>query len=209
MSVSVRPFLMFEGRAEEAMRLYVSLLPGSEVLDIERYGPGSPGKEGTVMRAMFKVAGQLVQCTDSFVHHAFTFTPSFSFFVDCESEAQLETLWKTLSESGSVMMPLDNYGFSRRFGWLGDRFGVSWQLNLPYGLPRMGFVIRGSRFASSPRDEPLVPALLAAVARRAGCVHGLDGHPRGSLRRRAAVLRQAESPRPIVDRAEVVLPLHL
>ena len=131
MSVAVRPFLMFEGKAEEAMQTYVSLVPGSKIIELQKYGPGSPGKEGTVMRGVFSVAGQVVQCTDSFVHHAFTFTPSFSFFVDCESEAQLETLWKTLSEGGSVMMPLDNYGFSRRFGWLGDRFGVSWQLNLP------------------------------------------------------------------------------
>jgi predicted 3-demethylubiquinone-9 3-methyltransferase (glyoxalase superfamily) len=131
MSVSVRPFLMFEGRAEEAMNLYVSLLPGSEILDIRRYGAGGPGPEGTVMHATFSVAGQVVRCSDSFVKHAFTFTPSFSFFVDCESEAQLESLWKILSDGGSAMMPLDNYGFSRRFGWLGDRFGVSWQLNLP------------------------------------------------------------------------------
>jgi predicted 3-demethylubiquinone-9 3-methyltransferase (glyoxalase superfamily) len=122
---------MFEGKAEEAMNLYVSLLPGSEIVDIKRYGPGGPAQEGTVMLGTFTLAGQMVKCTDSFVKHAFTFTPSFSFFVDCESEVQLESLWKTLSEGGSAMMPLNNYGFSRRFGWLSDRFGVSWQLNLP------------------------------------------------------------------------------
>jgi predicted 3-demethylubiquinone-9 3-methyltransferase (glyoxalase superfamily) len=131
MSVAVRPFLMFEGNAEEAMNTYVSVVPGSKIIDLEKYGAGGPGKEGTVMRGTFSVAGQVVQCTDSPIKHAFTFTPSFSFFVDCESEAQLESLWAALSEGGSTMMPLDNYGFSRRFGWLGDRFGVSWQLNLP------------------------------------------------------------------------------
>ena len=130
MSVVVRPFLMFEGQAEEAMRTWVSLVPGSEILEIQRYGAGGPGKEGSVTRATFSVAGQVVECTDSFVKHAFTFTPSFSFFVDCESDEQLEKLWSALSEGGSAMMPLDNYGFSRRFGWLSDRFGVSWQLNL-------------------------------------------------------------------------------
>ena len=51
--------------------------------------------------------------------------------VECESEMQQDTLWAALIEDGSAMMPLDNYGFSRRFGWLADRFGVSWQLNLP------------------------------------------------------------------------------
>ena len=131
MSVAVRPFLMFEGNAEEAMNTYVSVVPGSKIIDVEKYGAGGPGKEGTVMRGTFSVAGQVVQCTDSPIKHAFTFTPSFSFFVDCESEAQLESLWAALSEGGGTMMPLDNYGFSRRFGWLSDRFGVSWQLNLP------------------------------------------------------------------------------
>ncbi len=131
MSVAVRPFLMFEGNAEEAMNTYVSVVPGSKIIDLEKYGAGGPGKEGTVMRGTFAVAGQVVQCTDSPIKHAFTFTPSFSFFVDCESEAQLESLWAALSEGGGTMMPLDNYGFSRRFGWLSDRFGVSWQLNLP------------------------------------------------------------------------------
>ena len=131
MSMTVRPFLMFEGQAEAAMSLYVGLMPGSRILDVERYGAGGPGKEGTIKRALFSVAGQVVQCTDSFVTHGFSFTPSISFMVDCESEAQLETLWVALIEGGSAMMPLDNYGFSRRFGWLADRFGVSWQLNLP------------------------------------------------------------------------------
>lgn len=131
MSVVVRPFLMFEGRAEEAMRLWVSLIPGSEIQVIDRYGAGGPGKEGSVMRGLCSIGGQVVQCTDSFIQHGFTFTPSFSFWVDCESETQLADVWAALSEGGAAMMPLDNYGFSRRFGWLSDRFGVSWQLNLP------------------------------------------------------------------------------
>jgi predicted 3-demethylubiquinone-9 3-methyltransferase (glyoxalase superfamily) len=131
MSATVRPFLMFEGQAEEAMRTWVSLVPGSEILDIKRYGAGGPGKEGSVMVGLVSIGGQVVQCTDSPIKHAFTFTPSFSFFVDCESDAQLDGLWTALSEGGQAMMPLDNYGFSRRFGWLSDRFGVSWQLNLP------------------------------------------------------------------------------
>jgi len=130
MTAKVRPFLMFEGQAEEAMRAWVSLIPGSEILEITRYPAGGPAPEGSVMRGMASIGGQVVQCTDSFVKHGFTFTPSFSFFVDCESNEQLETLWAALSESGQVMMPLDDYGFSRRFGWCSDRFGVSWQLNL-------------------------------------------------------------------------------
>jgi predicted 3-demethylubiquinone-9 3-methyltransferase (glyoxalase superfamily) len=131
MSVVVRPFLMFEGRAEEAMTLYVRVVPGSQIVEVERYGPEGPGKDGTIKRALFSVGGQVVQCVDSFVAHGFTFTPSISFMVECESESQLDALWSALIEGGSALMPLDNYGFSRRFGWLNDRFGVSWQLNLP------------------------------------------------------------------------------
>jgi predicted 3-demethylubiquinone-9 3-methyltransferase (glyoxalase superfamily) len=69
-------------------------------------------------------------CIDSPVKHPFSFTPSMSLFVDCESEAELEAVFVQHSTGGSVLMPLDNYGFSTRFGWVNDRFGESWQLNL-------------------------------------------------------------------------------
>jgi predicted 3-demethylubiquinone-9 3-methyltransferase (glyoxalase superfamily) len=62
--------------------------------------------------------------------HAFTFTPSTSVFVECESQAELDSVFGRLSEGGSVLMPVGNYGFSTRFGWVQDRFGLSWQLNL-------------------------------------------------------------------------------
>jgi predicted 3-demethylubiquinone-9 3-methyltransferase (glyoxalase superfamily) len=131
MGVTVRPFLMFEGCAEEAMNLYVSLFPGGEVLDVVRYGPDGPGAAGSVMKASFSVGGQTILCTDSFVHHDFTFTPASSLFVDCESEEEIERLAAALGEDGAVLMPLGEYGFSRRFTWVNDRYGVSWQLNLP------------------------------------------------------------------------------
>ncbi len=132
MSTTVRPFLMFQdGNAEEAMNFYVSLFPGSTVTDVARYGPGGPGAEGTILKAAFTLAGQTVLCIDSFVRHDFTFTPAFSFFVDCESEDDVRRLSSALAEGGQVLMPLDNYGFSRLFTWVGDRYGVSWQLNLP------------------------------------------------------------------------------
>jgi predicted 3-demethylubiquinone-9 3-methyltransferase (glyoxalase superfamily) len=122
---------MFQGSAEEAMRFYVSLFPRSEVRQISLYGPGEPGAAGTVKRADFTVAGQDLICIDSPVKHAFTFTPAMSLFVDCESEDELQQAFDALSKGGGVLMPLNNYGFSRKFGWVNDRFGVSWQLNLP------------------------------------------------------------------------------
>ena len=69
MARKISPFLMFEGQAEDAMRFYVSLFPGSEVIRLERYGPGEPGAEGSVKRADFVLAGQAVICIDSPVKH--------------------------------------------------------------------------------------------------------------------------------------------
>lgn len=68
---------------------------------------------------------------DSAAQHQFNFTPSMSLFVGCETEEELDLLFGALSEAGQVLMPLDDYGFSRRFAWVNDRFGASWQLNLP------------------------------------------------------------------------------
>lgn len=132
MAQSVETFLMFnEGNAEEAMNFYLSLFPGSSVTSLERFGTGEAGKEGSIKSGKIEIAGQKLVCFDSPVKHAFTFTPSVSLFVTCEDEAELDRLFTQLSENGRVLMPLDNYGFSKKFGWTDDRFGVSWQLNLP------------------------------------------------------------------------------
>ena len=130
MSDQVLPFLMFEGRAEEAMRFYVSLFPESRLVEIARYGKGAPGLEGSVSRATFIIAGQTIMCTDSTVKLAFTFTPATSLFVHCKSKARMRNLVEKLSEGGKVFMPLDNYGFSKLFAWVADKFGVSWQLSM-------------------------------------------------------------------------------
>jgi predicted 3-demethylubiquinone-9 3-methyltransferase (glyoxalase superfamily) len=121
---------MFYGVAEEAMSFYVSLFRGSEVRNVERYGPGEQGAEGSIKIADFTVGGQQFRCIDSPVKHAFSFTPAISIFVECEDEAELDKTFEELSAGGEVLMPVGDYGFSRKFGWVNDRFGVSWQLNL-------------------------------------------------------------------------------
>jgi predicted 3-demethylubiquinone-9 3-methyltransferase (glyoxalase superfamily) len=126
----VRPFLMFEGKAEEAMNFYVSLFADAEVLDIVRYGPTGPGTEGSVMKASFRIGRQTVMCTDSTVKHAFSFTPAFSLFIECDSEDQIHRLYSQLVAGGEALMAIGEYGFSRKFGWVNDRYGVSWQVNL-------------------------------------------------------------------------------
>lgn len=128
---SVTPFLMFQGNAEEAMNHYISIIEDSEITSITRYGPNQPGAEGSVMHATFSLKGQTFMCIDSNVKHDFTFTPSFSIYLTCESEAEIEKVYGALIDGGGAMMPLDNYGFSQKFGWIADKFGVSWQLNLP------------------------------------------------------------------------------
>jgi predicted 3-demethylubiquinone-9 3-methyltransferase (glyoxalase superfamily) len=125
----VTTFLMFDGRAEEAMNFYVSLFRG-QVTRLEKYGPGEPGKEGSIKKADFILAGHRLACIDSPIKHAFTFTPSISLFVECADEAEFDRACAALSVGGAVLMPPGNYGFSSKFAWLNDRFGVSWQLNL-------------------------------------------------------------------------------
>lgn len=126
------PFLMFQGgKAEEAMNYYTSLIEDSKITSIVRYGANESGDEGTVMQATFTLKGQDFMCIDSNVTHQFDFTPSFSIYVDCDTEEELDVLYHKLMEEGQALMPLGDYGFSQKFGWINDRFGVSWQLNLP------------------------------------------------------------------------------
>ncbi len=127
---SMLPFLMFTGQAEEAIAYYKTIFPDVEITSLVKYKAGEAGAEGTIKTAKFVVAGQTVMCTDSPPVHDFTFTPSFSFFVECEDLDSLKERFGKLSEGGKVMMPLNNYGFSEQFGWCSDKFGVSWQLNL-------------------------------------------------------------------------------
>lgn len=127
----VIPFLMFQdGKAEEAMNFYTSLVEDSEITSIVRYGANESGDEGTVMQATFTLKGQEFMCIDSNVKHGFSFTPSFSIYATCDSEEEIENLYQRLGEGGQALMPLGNYGFSKKFGWVNDRFGVSWQINL-------------------------------------------------------------------------------
>jgi len=112
------------------MSFYVATIPDSRVISIERYGGGGPGPAGSVKVAKLTIGDLSVMCCDSYVNHAFTFTPSMSLFVTCTSEAELDRLTEELGSGGALLMPPGNYGFSRKFAWISDRFGVSWQLNL-------------------------------------------------------------------------------
>lgn len=125
MAKRIRTHLMFEGKAEEAINFYVSLFDSAEMGDVQKY------ENGTIMQAELNLGGHELIVIDSPISHDFTFTAATSIFVDCESEAELDRLFEALGQNGNVFMPLADYGFSQKFGWVSDRFGVSWQLNLP------------------------------------------------------------------------------
>lgn len=125
------PFLMFDGQAEEAMIFYVSLFKDSKIISINRYDKNGPGPVGKVQLAKFALRDQEFLCIDSFIQHAFSFTPAISIFVDFDNEEELKNVFQEFSIGGKILMDLDDHGFSKKFAWVDDKFGVSWQLNLP------------------------------------------------------------------------------
>jgi predicted 3-demethylubiquinone-9 3-methyltransferase (glyoxalase superfamily) len=123
------PFLMFQGEAKNALALYREAFGDYEELLLQEHADGA--QAGQIAMARIRIAGLEIMLYDSAPIHGFTFTPSTSTFIVCDDEAQLRRLAQVLGEGGAVMMPIDNYGFSTLFTWIADRFGVSWQLNLP------------------------------------------------------------------------------
>ena len=123
-------FLMFEGKAEEAINFYLSLFSDSEIVNITRYSKNEPGAEGSIKLATILLHGQEFMFIDSPAKHDFTFTPSISIYVNCGTEEEIDNLFNKLSQDGKIFMPLATYPFSKKFGWTNDKYGVSWQLNL-------------------------------------------------------------------------------
>lgn len=126
------PCLWFDDQGEQAAEFYTSLFPDSRILSTTRYGKegsevhGRP--EGSVMTADFRLAGQRFLALNA--GPVFKFTPAASFFVVCESEAEVDALWAALGEGGQTLMELGGYDWSEKYGWLSDRFGLSWQISL-------------------------------------------------------------------------------
>lgn len=118
------------GKAEEAIRLYISLFPNSEITYLDRYGPGESDPEGTLKFASFTLNGQEYMAIDSAYAHAWGFNPSISIYVRCETDEEIERLYSALSEGGMAMMPMGDYGFARKYAWVSDRYGITWQLKL-------------------------------------------------------------------------------
>ncbi|WP_242359901.1 VOC family protein [Anaeromyxobacter sp. SG17] len=120
----ITPFLWFDGKAEEAARFYTSVFKGSKLGAITRYGEAGPGPKGSVMTAMFEVAGQEFIALNG--EPIFKFTPAISFVVNCETQQEVDEYWEKLSAGGST----------NQCGWLTDRYGVSWQI-VPTAMERL------------------------------------------------------------------------
>lgn len=112
----ITPFLWFNDKAEEAMNFYVTIFKNSKTGTITRYGEAGPGLKGAVMSATFQLEGQEFMALNG--GPEFTFSPAISFFVNCESQEEVDHLWEKLSEGGE----------KQRCGWLRDKYGVSWQI---------------------------------------------------------------------------------
>lgn len=120
------------GKAKEAIEFYTSLFANSEIKKIEYFKTNEFGeKEDHVKYAIFTLDGQEYMAAESSLEHNFTFTPAMSIFVNCKNEEEIISLYQTISKGGKTMMPLDSYDFSKKFCWIVDKYGVSWQLNLP------------------------------------------------------------------------------
>lgn len=112
----ITPFLWFDGQAEEAMNFYVSIFKNSKIGKVSRYGEHGPGPKGSVMSATFVLEEQDFYALNG--GPMFKFSPAISFFVSCETQAEVDELWAKLSAGGAP----------NRCGWLQDKFGVSWQI---------------------------------------------------------------------------------
>ena len=112
----IYPCLWFNGVAKKAAEFYCSVFNNSIITS------------DNGLAVIFESSGQKFMCLNG--GPEFTFNPSVSFFVICETEEETDKTWKALSEGGTELMPLDKYDWSTRYGWIQDRFGISWQLSL-------------------------------------------------------------------------------
>lgn len=113
----VIPFLWYDGQAEEAIKFYTSTFPNSQILQIKKWGEGSPFPSNWVMQGSIIINGLHVYLFDA--GPQFKFNESVSFFVTCQTQAEIDHYWNTLSSNG---------GSTSQCGWVKDKFGLSWQV---------------------------------------------------------------------------------
>lgn len=117
MQQKIVAFLWFDNNAEEAVEFYCSVFKNAKVGDVVRYGDAGPGPKGSVVTATFELEGQRFVALNG--GPQFKFTEAVSFYVDCESQDEVDYYWDRLTADG---------GSESQCGWLKGKFGLSWQI---------------------------------------------------------------------------------
>jgi predicted 3-demethylubiquinone-9 3-methyltransferase (glyoxalase superfamily) len=112
----ITPFLWFDDYLERALKFYTSIFKRSKIISIERFGGAETGQKGKVITATFEIEGQQFMALQG--GPMFKFSPAVSFFVSCETQREVDCLWRRLSTGGR----------KQQCGWLQDKFGISWQI---------------------------------------------------------------------------------
>ena len=113
---NITPFLWFNANAEEAVGFYVSLFPDSKIVETSRWGDSGPLPKGTLLSATFELRGQRFMAMNAGQERMYS--EAISFFVDCETQEEVDRYWNALCEGGTP----------QPCGWLKDKYGVSWQI---------------------------------------------------------------------------------
>ena len=149
--------LWFDNQAEEAVDFYTSVFKNSKSNQSSHYGEegydihGKPA--GSVLSVDFQLANHRFLALNGGPN--FHFNPAISFYVTCKTDKEIIQLWSKLADSGSPMMALDAYPFSEKYGWIEDKFGVSWQLILPFKNQN-----------SSHKEHKIAPCLMFASSQQ-------------------------------------------
>jgi predicted 3-demethylubiquinone-9 3-methyltransferase (glyoxalase superfamily) len=119
------PHLWFDTQAKEATALYVSLFPNSKIENVNTIS-GTPSGDTDIVT--FELASLPFMAISAGPY--FKFNPAISFFVTFETEAEIEKVWNALIDGGKALMPFQTYPWAKKYGWLEDKYGLSWQLSL-------------------------------------------------------------------------------
>jgi predicted 3-demethylubiquinone-9 3-methyltransferase (glyoxalase superfamily) len=179
----ITPSLWFDTNCEEAMNFYVSVFPDSKIVDVQYYPEDAQdehlqGMDGKVLHGEFELCGQAFVALDG--GPVFTFNPSKSFMILCKTAEEADAYWQKLSDGDSqVLMELGEYPFSPRYGWIQDKFGLSWQV----------------MFADAPRSElpKIVPAIMFIHGNAGKAEEARDFYLKTFKRSQAGVLSRYES----------------
>ena len=147
----ITPFLWFDNQAEEAANFYTSIFKNSKILGMSRYGEAGPGPAGSAMTVSFQLEGQEFTALNG--GPEFNFTEAISFYVNCETQAEVDELWDKLTEGGQEV----------QCGWLKDKFGLSWQI-IPTAL---------SEYLSDPDPVKAQAAMKAMLQMKKIDIEGL------------------------------------